>query len=628
MKKIILTLFSIIVITTLSSCEQEQVVNKYYKTQTVQTGSVNTNISYSSYTEGVTETLLSSKSWWKIISLLKNKWDRVNSWEKLAFLDSDEAKVWYQTSASVISSLNSLKSTISLSYDAQIEAKNQTLKKAENTVKWIETGKENTINTNTSEVQVYENKLQEAEINLEFLKKNLTQTENVLEWKKEQIYKNAVNAITKALILDSSIINFTDELLWITPENKDKNDSFDDYLSAKNSKYLSESSELFSKTNASYLEYKIFYESYVENKDINNEKILEWLKMGKTLAWQFKELLKSIHEVLNNSIENVYLTQTEINAYSQKVYDFWNAIEASLITISWEYPTGLKGSLDSIDILERSSQKELVLLNEQITLWKKQIEIAKTNLDKIKNVNVSSIDSININKETWNINIAEIKAGIESLQKEKLSKLQEINIQIEQAIWNRNMGSVEIWNSEVISPFSWIVTEKLSDVWEVVASWTPIYKISNDDLIKLRVNLNRTIIQNLKYWDSISINIEWIDHSFTWTISNIPNTQDQESKNTEIEIIIDNEKNEIIVWSVAKIFINNSSKSGIIIPNKAIISNFMIPAVMTVKNNITELKNIKILEQNDEFSLIEWLNLNDVIIIEGQENIWDWEELK
>jgi hypothetical protein len=31
----------------------------------------------------------------------------------------------------------------------------------------------------------------------------------------------------------------------------------------------------------------------------------------------------------------------------------------------------------------------------------------------------------------------------------------------------------------------------------------------------------------------------------------------------------------------------------------------MIPAVMTISNNIAELKNIKILEQNDEFSLIE-----------------------
>ena len=54
----------------------------------------------------------------------------------------------------------------------------------------------------------------------------------------------------------------------------------------------------------------------------------------------------------------------------------------------------------------------------------------------------------------------------------------------------------------------------------------------------------------------------------------------------------------------------------------------MIPSVMTVENNTAKLKNIKIIEQNDSYSLVEWLVKWEVIIVEGQENIWDWEELK
>jgi hypothetical protein len=54
----------------------------------------------------------------------------------------------------------------------------------------------------------------------------------------------------------------------------------------------------------------------------------------------------------------------------------------------------------------------------------------------------------------------------------------------------------------------------------------------------------------------------------------------------------------------------------------------MVPSVMTIKDNKASLKNIKIIEQNDKFSLIEWLEQDEIIIIEGQENIWDGEELE
>jgi len=161
-----------------------------------------------------------------------------------------------------------------------------------------------------------------------------------------------------------------------------------------------------------------------------------------------------------------------------------------------------------------------------------------------------------------------------------------------------------------------------------VSWWLPIYKLVDDRKIKLNIHLNRSVADNIKINDKVSIEIEWIKHSFVWKITNIPDTQDKISKNTQIETTINNFKKEIIVWSVAKVFIKNTSKSWIIIPNKAIISDFMIPSVMVIKDNIANLKNIKIIKQNDNFSLIEWIEVWETIIVEGQENIWDWEGLK
>lgn len=627
MKKIITILMLFFTLWLLSSCEKEVVINKKYKTYTVGTWSINTGMSYSSFTKGITETVLSTEIWWKVISLSKQKWDSVVFWEKIWFVDSSEAQVWYQTSSNIIAWLYNLKESISQTYDSQINAKQQTIKKAEEELKWIDITKENTQNTNSSEIQIYENKITEAEINLEYLKKNLEQTTNVLEWQKEKLYQNAVNNITTSLILDTSIITFVDEILWVTPDNETKNDEYEDFLSAKDSQYLKQAEELFQETNILYQEYKSFYEEYVENKEITDEKIIEWLGKWEILAWKMKELLKSLNDVLSNTIENLALTQDEINAHQQTIYDYWNSVEESIIYVSWDYITWLKWSQDSIDLLERNTQKEITLLNEQLILWQKQVELATDNLEKVKNVGDSSIDSIDTNKEIWNINILEINENIKSLEKEKLSKLQEINLQIEEARWNSNMEIVKMWNAEIASPYDWIITEKYIEIWTIINAWTPVYKIANQQQVKLEIYLNQSNISNIEVGQNLQIEIEWKTKSYTGTITNIPNTKDIENKNTQVEITIDNVNWEITLWNIAKVYLSNDSETGIIIPNKAIISDFMIPSVMVVKDNVAHLKNIQIIKQNDDYSLIEWIEINETIIIEWQENIWDSEIL-
>ncbi len=190
------------------------------------------------------------------------------------------------------------------------------------------------------------------------------------------------------------------------------------------------------------------------------------------------------------------------------------------------------------------------------------------------------------------------------------------------------MWNIMIWNSEVLATFNWIITKKFSEIWQVVAWWTPIYKLADDRKILTKILVNRSNIKKLKVWNSLSVKIEWVHHNFVWKITNVPDTQDKISKNTEIEITLNNFKQEIIVWSVAKVFIKESSENWIIIPNKAIISDFMIPSVMIIKDNTAHLKNIEIINENDNFSLIKWIEVWDIVIVEGQENIWDWEELE
>jgi hypothetical protein len=62
----------------------------------------------------------------------------------------------------------------------------------------------------------------------------LANNQDTLDQKKSDIYNNSKNAISNANNLAVGIIDFLDNLYGVTDENRYKNDSFEVYLSAKN----------------------------------------------------------------------------------------------------------------------------------------------------------------------------------------------------------------------------------------------------------------------------------------------------------------------------------------------------------------------------------------------------------
>jgi hypothetical protein len=79
-------------------------------------------------------------------------------------------------------------------------------------------------------INITNSQLETAKVGVETAKVNLEHTRTVLDTKEKHVYDNSKDAIVSAVILDINILNFVDSLLGITDDNKDKNDSFEDYL--------------------------------------------------------------------------------------------------------------------------------------------------------------------------------------------------------------------------------------------------------------------------------------------------------------------------------------------------------------------------------------------------------------
>lgn len=629
MKKIIIPTLMVLLLLTSCDSKEEKKVLKHYNTATVQVWWIELWESYIWYAEGIKQLPLSTKSPWRISYLKAVIWDKINIGELLVSLETSEAKVWYSTASNIIESMNSIKKHTSLSYEEQIKVLEKNIEEIKESEKWIINNSNNLEELNKAELQAWLLEVTQAETQVETNKLELEQTTNLYKWNKQDIYKSWKNIITNSVILNTNIIYFTDELLWVTPENKDKNDKFEDYLWTKNTKVLNETKQSFIKTNALFVEYKSYYENTIENNEPSNEEIISWLNKWLALSEQIKELLNLMYKTLDNSIENVYLTLDTISLYKEKISTFWNQIEKNILSAEWYSTFWLKGTVDSLNSLEREYTKNKTLLEKKIILSEDSLNTIKQNLEKIEANSNINIDNESTKKEVILKQIESLNAQIERIKSEKSVKLKEVDSSIVQIVGERNIAWVQIESWKIYSPIKWVILEKLVEQWEIINAWTPVYIVWDDSTIKLKIEIWLNIVEQIEKWTKVKILFEWIDEIMTWEVSNISSSKDSQTKKIKVEIIVKNENKKIKIWSIAKVFIKSKKENtkNLIIPNSSIINKFSIPWVYVLQNWKANFKKINITKQNEKFSEIIWLKEWEIIITDWKDNIYDWEIL-
>lgn len=613
----------------ISSCwKEEKVVQKYYSTWTVQTWTINLNTSFVWYVEAENTVSLSAKIWWRITAIYKQEWDRVQAWELLAELDWSEAKVWYTSASNIVSTLENMKNQTSDMFDAQIKAMEAKIEQVKAWNTWIELWLSDTKSITDAQLKTALSWVEQAKVWLDTAKTNLVQTKIVLNTTKDHIYKNTISAITNSVILNTNIINFVDNLLWITEENEDKNDSFQDYLSAKNTRYLKDAENEFEEVNKLFIEYKTLYEENIENKNPDNETIKEIASKWVIIAEKLKVLLSSIYDVLDNSIANVQLTQTTIDSYKSQISTMWQNIESSLLTVSWDYILGLKGSIENMETFKTESEMQISLLEKQVSLAEKTLETANNNYEQYKAMSEGQINEVSTQKNVTENQLKEALAWLEALKNQKQTSLSEIQAKINEASGQQNSAWVMISNSKIVSPISWVVINKYWEVGQVIWWGMPIIVVANETKLQIKVWVDDNISSNIKVWDSVQIEIEWTDKQISWIIKNIYPSKDNITKKNTIEI--DLSEDNLKIWTIAKVYFDNTSNTNnsIIIPNSAIIQKFMLPWVYVLEDGKAKFKNIEILEQSENFSKISWIEVWETIITSWKENIYDGEILK
>jgi RND family efflux transporter MFP subunit len=200
---------------------------------------------------------------------------------------------------------------------------------------------------------------------------------------------------------------------------------------------------------------------------------------------------------------------------------------------------------------------------------------------------------------------------------EQLSRAQTL---VEQAGAEENLFKTRLSYSKIRAPIAGVITQRLSEVGDVVSLHSHILSIADVSQLKVTLSLSELTISQLKEDMAVSIRIDALgDKKFDGKILRIHPTIDTSSRQGAIEIIFNEVPQNAIPGQLCRIEINTVTAPRLVIPVIAIQNDSVGEYVYRVnKENITKLIRIQTgIQVNEWVEVVLGLAVNDTIVTKG-----------
>lgn len=287
----------------------------------------------------------------------------------------------------------------------------------------------------------------------------------------EKLNTNFVNTKTQAKSLAWNMLLQIDEIFWITDRNKNKNDEYESFLSAKNTALKESVKQDWSSLNERYARFDSF----------NNTEISTYLQSLNDLAAKTKDSIKSSAVASNfsqNTIDNYY------NAFSQ--------YESNIITSkNW-----LDNIIKSLDTVRNTYDNQILTLNTQINSAENSKKSVTANIENVKSNKLWTYNtSVDLQKnqtkaqiETTQTSLKNIQSQIDSLESQKQIQLNQLNNQLSQLQSSLKTININLDWQAIYAEVSWVVKEKVASLGNKVWSSALLCQIlPNKAGLKLQV---------------------------------------------------------------------------------------------------------------------------------------------
>lgn len=611
MKKIILIL--LLSFLTLSSCSKEeettQVEKKDFYIDVKKIGDFD-NVAYLNKTWKIDSTqniTLNSSANGRVKSILVKNGETVSEWQLLAILEDNIAN--YNLNLEV--ALNSLdasknaldvtKNNLSVSENNLEKAKlnyESTKLKLDKSIWDIERSLNN-LNTedDSTSTAIEINKIDNSisRIKIEYDNLVISNNETLSSFKRS--LEKEVTVLNNYL---SDIIYFSDEILWVTELNKNKNNSYEIYLWAKNSSQ------------------KLQSETLLKNLILEKDTKLSNLKIEITTEDDYKKYIKIIEE--NYNLINEFLISFD-NTLSNTVPSVWAISETQIswykAQISWYKSTynwykssflWLSNSIYSFLETYKNTQNSLL---KQIENLEKDKNIYLKSLDLNKTTSKSTLDEAISNRELTLKNLDLVIKDAQTAITDSQTRVRDAEIRVRDAEINYKKALNEVEKLFIKSPISWIIWNILVDRWQEIFSWTPAFNILSEWSKEVTISFNKDELDYVSEGSKAYYKNEW--KTFTWTIYSIAKSADENLK-YQAKVTMPNDASNI--WNILNLSIPITLEHKLLPVNLVKINSFWVWSINYYSTWWTiEKTDVKVWKVYwDEIELL-WENDNEISVI-------------
>jgi len=353
------------------------------------------------------------------------------------------------------------------------------------------------------------------------------------------------NALTNYI---DDVIDFSDNILWVTEVNRNENRRFEQFLWALDTEQKTKS-KTFLRQIISQRESSDFLEmdSLLRAGNLQENQILKTIEYINNSYETVDDLLMSLEQTLFNSTPSVgELSEQEIDGYlsqingfqsqSQASYGAFISFGSSVKTFLETYKDNQASILKAIDLQKKDREIQAK------TLWSSELN-AQTWLERTK---ISIEDTIS-NLESQ---IASAENTLENAIKNKDITLRSLENAVSEAnVWYAQ--SAKEYNKLVItSPINGTISESFIDVGQEVFSGTNLFNIVSDSTPEVQISFTATERDLVSRGQQVLVN--FAGKQVQWEIYSISDVADA-NLNYVSTIVFDSGTS--IIWNIVNVTI-------------------------------------------------------------------------
>ncbi|MDL1913456.1 MAG: efflux RND transporter periplasmic adaptor subunit [Bergeyella sp.] len=213
--------------------------------------------------------------------------------------------------------------------------------------------------------------------------------------------------------------------------------------------------------------------------------------------------------------------------------------------------------------------------------------------------------------------------GVTALQLDE-AKLRLKNAQAQYKAAQLNSG-----DTVIRSKIGGIVNKKYVEIGNVVSPGTAIVQVVDISSVKLRVEVDETLVGMLSLGDIVRVGASVTDAKLEGRISFIAPASDGALK-FPVEITIPNTFNKLKVGMYGTAFFKRDDlHKTLIVPREAFVGSVSQNEVFVVRNSVAHLAKIKSgTNYGDKVQVIDGLEPGDMVVVSGQINLSDGQKVK